>query len=151
MAGSKRPARFEPTGGYRPVPSQQERLESARAKNLKVGLWSISAIALLAVSMAWNPPTRGIHSFTEASDYIASKDSGCTNSGEGCHGAESAYTDFNDYHPETECTSCHEHQGVGCIPCHSPSGHECQSCHDGTMPGAGDRTRITRSEERRVG
>lgn len=143
MAGSKRPARFEPTGGYRPVPSQAERLESARTKNLKVGLWSVGAIALVAFSMAWNPPTRGIHSFTEASDYVTSKDSGCTNSGEGCHGAESSYTDFNDYHPETECTSCHEFQGVGCIPCHSPSGHECQSCHDGTMPGAGDQTRIT--------
>ncbi len=143
MAGTKQPQRFEPSGGYRPLPSGPSQQKAARARNLKVGLWSVGAIALVVFSMTWNPPTERTHSFTKASDYVASKESGCTNSGEGCHDSESSYSDYNVYHPNTNCTTCHEYQGVGCIPCHSPKGGECQSCHDGTMPGAGDQVRLT--------
>lgn len=114
----------------------------AKSKRMRAGLFSLGAVGLITFSMVWNPPVGKVHSFTEASDYNAERDSGCTNSGEGCHGSETAYNDFNAYHPNADCTTCHEYQGVGCIPCHSPDGHECQSCHDGTMEDAGDRTRI---------
>ncbi len=119
------------------------RAQEQRARSLRTGLYAVGAIAVLAFSMAWNPPSGRVHSFTEASDYRASKDAGCTNSGEGCHGAESSYADFNAYHPNADCMTCHDHEGVGCIPCHSPKGRECQSCHDGTMEKAGDQVRIT--------
>lgn len=135
------PPRFDQSS-YRSMPSIREQQEMARLKNRRMGLWSIGAIALVAFTVAWNPPTGRIHSFTEASDFIASKDSGCTNSGEGCHGEETSYDDFNVYHPNTDCSDCHDKTGVGCLPCHSPKGHECQSCHDGTMPGAGDQVRL---------
>jgi len=132
-----------PSSSFRPLPDRKAQEDAARKKNIKIGLWSLGAIALVTFSMIWNPPTGRVHSFTSASDYKASSDSGCTNSGDGCHGEETAYKDFNEYHPNATCTTCHEYQGVGCIPCHSPNGHECQSCHDGTMDIAADRNRIT--------
>ncbi len=116
--------------------------QALKSKRLRAGLFSMSAIALVIFSMTWNPPTGSVHSFTRASDYDPKRESGCTNSGEGCHGQESAYRDFNAYHPNATCTTCHRYQGVGCIPCHSPDGHECVSCHDGTMEGAGDQVRL---------
>ncbi len=119
------------------------RAQEQRARSLRIGLYSVGAIAVLAFSMGWNPPSGRVHSFTQASDHSATKDAGCTNSGEGCHGDESSYADFNAYHPDSDCTTCHDHQGVGCLPCHSPKGRECQTCHDGTMEKAGDRVRIT--------
>ncbi|MDH4139180.1 MAG: hypothetical protein OEV43_01260 [Coriobacteriia bacterium] len=106
-------------------------------------LLALLAIAGLAFAAGWNPPTTTVHSFTEASDYRADRDSGCTNSGEGCHGSESSYADFNAYHPDTECTTCHKYQGVGCIPCHEPENNECVTCHDGTMPNAPDCVRLS--------
>lgn len=132
-------------GGYdwRPAPDRAAEEAAARKAKIKRGAWALGVIAVVAFSMVWNPPTGSVHSFTKASDYKASTDSGCTNSGDGCHGKESSYTDFNEYHPNSKCTSCHDYQGVGCIPCHSPDGHECQSCHDGTMEIAVDRTRLT--------
>ena len=63
---------------------------------------------------------------------------GCTNSGKGCHGSETVVHDFNAYHPNAKCTTCHDYQGVGCIPCHKPPQHECELCHDGTMKVAAD-------------
>ncbi len=143
MSPKKPQKPFESYGGYQPLPTSQPTPESERARKLKIGLWSVGAIGLVVFSMVWNPPSGSIHDFTDASDYVASKDSGCTNSGEGCHGEETEYADFNAYHPNADCATCHDYQGVGCIPCHSPDGHECQSCHDGTMEDAGDRTRIT--------
>jgi predicted CXXCH cytochrome family protein len=105
------------------------------------------AIAGLIVAAAifaagWTPPAATVHDFTVASDFDTNKDSGCTNSGEGCHGSEDSYVDFNDYHPDTPCSACHSRRGVGCIPCHSPEGHECTDCHDGTMDGASDCVRL---------
>jgi len=106
----------------------------------------VAALAVLVVFMGvWNPPTGSVHSFTKASDYNAAKESGCTNSGGGCHGSETEYTDFNKYHPEAECTTCHDYQGVGCIPCHAPAEHECALCHDGSMDRAVDAVRLTDS------
>ncbi|MDZ4170262.1 MAG: hypothetical protein U1E26_11510 [Coriobacteriia bacterium] len=135
--------RLSEASSFASLTDPKVRAAAARAKNLRVGLYSVGAVAFLAMTMAWNPPSDTAHSFTTASDYKASRDSGCTNSGEGCHGDETEYTDFNAYHPDTECGTCHEHEGVGCIPCHSSKGHECQSCHDGTDEKAGDQERIT--------
>ena len=59
-----------------------------RARKMKRGLIFLGLIAGLAFAMGWNPPTGSVHSFTEASDYDAEKESGCTNSGKGCHGSE---------------------------------------------------------------
>lgn len=100
-------------------------------------------VAATAFAAGWNPPTTRVHTFTRASDYNAEKESGCTNSGEGCHGKEVEYRDFNAYHEDAECGTCHEYTGVGCIPCHAPSQHECALCHDGTMKGASDVVGLT--------
>src|SRR3990170_1239494 len=99
-------------------------------------------VAGLASAAGWSPPAKTVHTFTKASDYKAGRERGCTNSGEGCHGSEEEYVDFNAYHPDTECTVCHEYDGVGCIPCHEPKQHECTGCHDGTMEGAADCVRL---------
>lgn len=134
--------------GPEPLPlfatdEQRAELEKiSRAKNMKVGFFAIAAVAALVLSATWNPPTGRVHSFTENSDYSLAKDAGCTNSGDGCHGPEETYADFNTYHPDMECGTCHEYQGVGCIPCHKPPSNECGACHDGTMPEAPDRMRL---------
>ncbi|MRS12279.1 MAG: hypothetical protein EG823_04305 [Actinobacteria bacterium] len=99
-------------------------------------------VAGLGFAAGWNPPTTTVHSFSEASDYSARRESGCTNSGDGCHGSDERYQDFNRYHPDTECNICHEYTGVGCIPCHGPSQRECTGCHDGSMEGASDCVRL---------
>ncbi len=107
------------------------------------------AVAVLACAMALtvaitvNPSTKGHHTFTAASDYRSERESGCTNSGAGCHGRETEYSDFNAYHPDSECATCHDYQGAGCIMCHAPREHECALCHDGTLKQAPDRVRIT--------
>ncbi len=128
------------TSGLRAVRKAPQPKPPAKAK---YALFALGSVLAVTVAMAWNPPTQTVHGFTTASDYNATKESGCTNSGEGCHGAETEYTDFNAYHPDTDCTSCHEYEGVGCIPCHSPREHECALCHDGSMKNAPDRVRIT--------
>ncbi len=108
----------------------------------RIGLTVIALTAVLSFAALWNPPITTQHDFTTASDYSAARDAGCTNSGEGCHGAETEYANFNDYHPNTDCTTCHDYTGVGCIPCHTPTSHECAACHDGSMPGASDCVRL---------
>lgn len=135
--------------GSEPLPvfatdEQRAALEKAtQAKNKKVGFFAVAAIAALVLSATWNPPTGRVHSFSENSDYSLAKDGGCTNSGDGCHGTEETYADFNKYHPDAECSTCHEYQGVGCIPCHKPPSNECEACHDGTIPQAADRVRLS--------
>lgn len=107
-------------------------------------IFGVLVVGAVIFSAAWNPPVGKVHKFTEASDYNPKRESGCVNSGEGCHGTETEYVDFNEYHPNAKCTTCHDYQGVGCIPCHSPnSNHECATCHDGSMQGAADRVKIT--------
>lgn len=116
-------------------------LATREARRWMIG---IAAVGIVIFSAAWNPPVGKVHKFTEASNYNIKKESGCVNSGEGCHGTETEYVDFNDYHPKSKCTTCHDYQGVGCIPCHSPnSNHECATCHDGSMTNAPDRVKIT--------
>ncbi len=127
---------------YGDAAKREAEAKALRTRNTKIGVFAFAAVAVLAFSAMWNPPTGTVHSFTEASDYNLEKDSGCTNSGDGCHGEETAYTDFNDYHPEIDCGSCHEYEGVGCIPCHSPADHECAVCHDGSMKNAPDRVKL---------
>lgn len=116
--------------------------KAVRAKKVRRGLIVLGAIALLAFAAGWNPPTNSVHKFTKASDYRVDRESGCTNSGKGCHGEEKTYRDFNAYHPDAKCLTCHEYQGVGCIPCHMPAEKECQLCHDGTMKRAADVVRL---------
>jgi hypothetical protein len=117
--------------------------KSEQAKRRKIAIALFVLVAGLAFAMGYNPPTAGIHYFSKASDYKPAKESGCVNSGKGCHGSERSYQEFNDYHPDMRCTVCHRFTGIGCIPCHKPTQHECASCHDGTTPGAPDRTPIT--------
>jgi len=81
------------------------------------------------------------HVFSAASDYASATVEGCTNSGAGCHGAESTYSDFTAYHAANGCLAG---------PCHtSPSkaGYEgdkqCVSCHDGNYVGAPDVVALT--------
>lgn len=133
------------SGGFdwRPAEEREAQEAAARKTKIKRGAWAFGIVAVVAFSMMWNPPTGSVHSFTNASDYKVSSDKGCTNSGEGCHGDESKYSDFNAYHPNAKCTTCHDYQGVGCIPCHTPSGKECQDCHDGQPDFAPDVMRLT--------
>ncbi len=130
--------------GYGSMSPQPDPLDKARrSRRAKVAVGVLLAIAAVAFAAGWNPPTKTTHQFTKASDYNPVRESGCTNSGKGCHGAETSYRDFNVYHPEAECTTCHEYQGVGCIPCHMPPEVECQLCHDGSFEPAGDRVRLS--------
>ncbi len=119
--------------------------KAARTKTMLNVLAGLVALGAVMFAVGWNPPTNSVHAFSEASDYKGERESGCTNSGKGCHGAEASYSDFNVYHPDTECTTCHDYQGVGCIPCHMPPEKECQLCHDGTMEQAPDVVRLSDS------
>ena len=73
------------------------------------------------------------------SNYNNTAQTGCTNSGAGCHGT-SAGTNITEYHPTSGCTSG---------PCHTsvdkPTHHEpfvCGDCHDSTYAGAADTTAL---------
>ncbi len=132
------------TGWQSPFTESKKPDEKAvRAKKVRNGLIVLAIIAAVAFAAGWNPPTKTVHKFTKASDYKPERESGCTNSGKGCHGSEKTYSDFNVYHPNAKCTTCHDYQGVGCIPCHMPPETECQLCHDGTMKQAPDVSKIT--------
>jgi predicted CXXCH cytochrome family protein len=135
-------------------PATRTRTASGSARGKKKpakssrGKWIAAALIIggLAFAAGWNPPSdTGVHEFTEASDYSAKRETGCTNSGDGCHGDDERRIDFNAYHPEVECKTCHEYTGVGCIPCHGPAQHECTGCHDGSMEGAGNAARLTKA------
>lgn len=133
-----KPKQQAPLASYRSLSSQPE----PPKKKHRLGIYALAGLAILIFSAVWNPPTGSVHDFTEASNYRADREGGCTNSGKGCHGDETSYRSFNDYHPKATCTTCHKYQGVGCIPCHSPKNHECQVCHDGSLPQAPDRVRL---------
>ena len=119
-----------------------------RAKRRRIGIIALAVIALFAFAWGWNPPTKNVHTFSAASNYKPDREAGCTNSGKGCHGRETSYSDFNDYHPNAKCTTCHDFQGVGCIPCHMPSENECPACHDGSLKQAQDVARLSRPSPR---
>ncbi|NTU72060.1 MAG: hypothetical protein HGB10_09620 [Coriobacteriia bacterium] len=76
------------------------------------------------------------HTFTSASDHVAAANTGCTNSGAGCHGSESTYGSFVDYHPNTGCMSgaCHTSASKATYT----GDHECVSCHNGNYTNAPD-------------
>jgi len=119
--------------------------KAVRAKKVRNGLILLAVVAVVVFAAGWNPPTKTVHKFTKASDYNPERESGCTNSGKGCHGEDKTRSDFNKYHPDAKCTTCHDYQGVGCIPCHMPKEKECQLCHDGTMKKAPDVVKLTDS------
>lgn len=127
---------------YRPKGEEAGPARAQRVRRARRGLIALALVIVAAIAVGWNPPVGDTHAFSELSDYDSERESGCTNSGEGCHGYETEYIDFNDYHPDAECTTCHEYQGVGCIPCHSPENLECPVCHDGSMPNSADRVRL---------
>jgi hypothetical protein len=137
----------QPAGSDEFLPWLEQRAAQRRKSRItgrkKAGAVTLGVAALLVVSAVWNPPTASVHSFSKASDYNPARESGCTNSGKGCHGSETRFTDFNSYHKNAGCTDCHDYQGVGCIPCHKPSQSECELCHDGTMKNAPDVVRLT--------
>jgi len=140
--GSAQPPRFRTrrTDNSSRTPARGPKNDH-RARNALIVLLAIAAIAF---GVGWNPPHDKTHTFSSASDYNSTKESGCTNSGSGCHGSEVSYQDFNTYHPDTQCGVCHSWQGVACIPCHAPNkNHECPLCHDGSMKRAPDVVRIT--------
>lgn len=143
MAGPKGGG-YDPLARFRTDAVKEAEARQLRRRRGRIGLFVIALIAATALSMIINPPVSDHHSFTNASDYNSEKETGCTNSGKGCHGSESSYRDFNAYHPNSRCTTCHDYQGAGCIPCHTPGpNRECQLCHDGSMKRAADVVRIT--------
>ena len=83
----------------------------------------------------------GDHSYTAGSDYSEATQSGCSNSGAGCHGSDSARTDMR---------SAYDH--IGCLsgPCHTSTSKplvkaplECAKCHAGNYAGAPNRMALT--------
>jgi len=131
-----------PYAGYSPYAPPPPDPKAGRAKRIKLAVAGLVAVVVV-ISAVVNPSPKTHHDFTSASDYRADRDSGCTNSGEGCHGSEKTYADFNKYHPKAKCTSCHDYQGASCIPCHKPAEHECPVCHDGTIKNAPDTVRLS--------
>ncbi|TLM99234.1 MAG: hypothetical protein FDZ75_00550, partial [Actinobacteria bacterium] len=95
MNGTTGTPGYDPLGGFRTPEQRAAEEKAARAKRMKIGLFSVGAIALLVGSAIFNPPITNQHAFTNASDYKAANESGCTNSGEGCHGKDASRTDFN--------------------------------------------------------
>ena len=81
------------------------------------------------------------HGFTSASDYNAGTVSGCTNSGAGCHGSDSARDNFTTYHPDSGCTggACHTSPSK---PTYAGD-RECVSCHSNNYVGAPDVVGLT--------
>ncbi|NTU70676.1 MAG: cytochrome c3 family protein [Coriobacteriia bacterium] len=131
------------TGWRSPFSDPKPDPKAERARKARPWIILVAVIAVVAFAWGWNPPTTNVHKFSKASDYKPDRESGCTNSGKGCHGAEKTYRDFNVYHPNAKCTTCHDYQGVGCIPCHMPPEKECQLCHDGSMERAADVVKLT--------
>ena len=124
-------------------PQPDPTVKARRERRAKIAVGTLFVIAAVAFSVGWNPPTKTVHEFSKSSDYNPQRESGCTNSGKGCHDTETSYRDFNAYHPDAKCTTCHEYQGVACIPCHMPPETECQLCHDGTFEPAPDVVRLS--------
>ncbi len=84
------------------------------------------------------------HTFTAASDYVAATETGCTNSGSGCHGTDATYGNYGpDYHPYSGCVSgmCHAPANPSYVKLGTP--RECTSCHSGTYTYAGDQIPLT--------
>lgn len=83
----------------------------------------------------------GDHSYTSASDYVDATQSGCTNSGAGCHGTDLTYADMRSQYGHTGCTNG---------PCHTSASKpdvvaplDCVKCHAGAYAGAPDAFALT--------
>lgn len=81
----------------------------------------------------------GDHFFTTASDFSQSTQNGCTNSGSGCHGSDSAL-DARFYH--NGCSGCHENSSYAG---YAAPNFDCSHCHDGNYSGAPDVIALTGS------
>ena len=82
------------------------------------------------------------HGYTSASDYNAGTGTGCSNSGQGCHGTDATRTDMvSPYHAGSGC------MGSACHTSASKPGYggsnECVSCHNSNYTGAPDRVALT--------
>lgn len=80
------------------------------------------------------------HSYSAASDYSESTQTGCSNSGVGCHGSDTGYADIRASYGHDGCTSG---------PCHTSTSKsnvtaklECLKCHSGGYAGAPNRASL---------
>lgn len=71
-----------------------------------------------------------------ASDYSNSTQVGCTNSGAGCHGADTLANFGTPYHPNTGCTGGKCHASTTYATTNFLTPPNCQECHDGTYVNA---------------
>lgn len=80
------------------------------------------------------------HAFSSASDYDNGTQSGCTNSGAGCHDFEASYSDFTVYHPETGCGTgaCHTSSDFATFKATYNGDATCEDCHNDNFAGALD-------------
>ncbi len=80
------------------------------------------------------------HGFSAASDYDNGTVTGCTNSGAGCHGTETTYSNFVDYHPASGCTTgpCHTSADKAAFTATYDGDATCADCHDANYAGAPD-------------
>ena len=93
------------------------------------------------------------HNVTAASDYAesaesVSSESGCTNSGAGCHGSQAMPADgATTFHPTSGCLggACHTSPSMTQSFKDSGAGTECARCHNGTFSGAADTTGLAQA------
>ena len=83
----------------------------------------------------------GNHSYTAASDYSEATQTGCANSGAGCHGSDSSRTDIRSAYDHIGCTSGPCHTSVSKPSVTAPL--ECAKCHAGNFVGAPNRMVLT--------
>ncbi len=88
----------------------------------------------------------GLHQTTTASDYADGSgegvESGCLNSGSGCHGATTLPANgAKTFHPASGCLDGACHLSASMTPAFKAAsdGMECVRCHDGTFAGASDK------------
>ena len=82
------------------------------------------------------------HGYTAASDYNATTDTGCSNSGAGCHGTDATRADMAvPYHPTSGCVGGPCHQSAS-KPAYVGN-NDCVTCHDNNYLGAPDRVALT--------
>lgn len=78
--------------------------------------------------------THGDHPFTTTSDFDASAQEGCTNSGAGCHGSDPV-REARKYHPT--CAGCHASASYSGYRTRAGN-FECVNCHNGNYANAPD-------------
>lgn len=96
-------------------------------------------------------PVRRNHIFTDASAYSATTETGCTNSGANCHGADVTHEDMSaEYHNDPGCLTgvCHLSSSYNTYKTqnfanNTAYNNDCVTCHSGTYASSPRRAPLT--------